>query len=120
MTNDPMTLALLGGAPIRPEGPPDWPAADPEILDALRAAHESGSWGKYLGPNVARLEHLLAESQGTAHAATCASGTLAVEVALRAVGVGAGDEVILGAYEFEPSFLSIHNIGARPVLVDVT
>jgi dTDP-4-amino-4,6-dideoxygalactose transaminase len=63
---------------------------------------------------------LLAEVHGVPHVATCGSGTLAVEVALRAVGVGPGDEVILGAYDFEPSFLSVHSLGARPVLVDVS
>lgn len=113
------TPALLGGAPVRPDGPPDWPPPDPEILEALRVAHTDGSWGRYLGPHVPRLEALLAEVHGVSHVATCASGTLAVEVALRTVGVGPGDEVILAAYDFEPSFLSIHALGARPVLVDV-
>lgn len=114
------TPALLGGPPVRPEGPPDWPPPDPRILEVLRASHADGSWGKYLGPNVPRLEALLAEGHGVPYAATCGSGTLAVEVALRAVGVGPDDEVILAAYDFEPSFLSIHTIGARPVLVDVS
>src|SRR3982751_5087724 len=116
----PDTPALLGGPPVRPEGPPPWPPSDPAVLDALRAAHADGSWGKYLGPNVPRLEELLAKIHDVPHVATCSSGTLAVEVALRAVGVGPGDEVILGAYDFEPSFLSVHNLGARPVLVDVS
>jgi dTDP-4-amino-4,6-dideoxygalactose transaminase len=112
--------ALLGGPPARPEGPPEWPAPDPDVLAALQATHADGSWGKYLGPNVPRLEELLAEVHGVTHVATCGSGTLAVEVALRAVGIGPGDEVILAAYEFEPSFLTVHNLEARPVLVDVS
>lgn len=116
----PETPALLGGPAVRPDGPPDWPPADPGVLAAIQAAHADGSWGKYLGPNVTRLEELLAAAQGVPHVGTCASGTLAVEIALRAVGVGPGDEVILGAYDFEPSFLTIHNLGARPVLVDVS
>ena len=116
----PDTPALLGGPPVRPDGPPDWPAPDPDVFAAVQAAHADGSWGKYLGPNVPRLEELLAESHGVPHAVTCGSGTLAVEVALRAVGVGPGDEVILAAYEFEPSFLTIHKLEARPVLVDVS
>ena len=110
--------ALLGGPPVRTQGPPDWPLADADVLDAIRMAHADGSWGRYLGPNVPRLETLLAETHGVPHVALCASGTLAVETALRAVGVGPGDEVILAGYEFEPSFLSVHNIEARPVLVD--
>ena len=113
------TPALLGGRPVRPGGPPPWPPRDPDVLEALRAAHADGSWGQYLGPNVPRLEQRLGEMHAVPHVAACASGTLAVEVALRAVGVGAGDEVILAGYEFEPSFLCVHNLGARPVLVDV-
>jgi perosamine synthetase len=120
-TNPPDQLpALLGGPPVRPGGPPDWPFPDPGVLDALGTAHAEGSWGKYLGPNVPRLEALLAELHRVAHAATCASGTLAVEVGLRALGVGPGDEVILPAYDFESSFLTVHAIGAIPVLVDVS
>jgi dTDP-4-amino-4,6-dideoxygalactose transaminase len=45
---------------------------------------------------------------------------LAVELALRACGVGAGDEVLLAAYDYEGNFLSVHAVGAVPVLVDVT
>ncbi|HEX3146707.1 MAG TPA: aminotransferase class V-fold PLP-dependent enzyme [Gemmataceae bacterium] len=120
MTIDQMIPALLGGSPVRPEGPPDWPAPDADVAAALNAAIANGSWGKYLGANVARLEELLAAFHGVPHALTCASGTLAVEVALKAVGVGPSDEVILAAYDFEPTFLTIHNIGARPVLVDVS
>ena len=50
---------------------------------------------------------------------TCGSGTFAVELALRALKVGPGDEVILAAYDYGGNFLSVHAVGARPVLVDV-
>jgi dTDP-4-amino-4,6-dideoxygalactose transaminase len=112
--------ALLGGSPVRPQGPPAWPPADPDVDAALAAAVANGSWGQYLGPHVPRLEALLGETLGVEHVVTCSSGTLATETALRAVGVGPGDEVILGAYEFEPSFLCVHATGAHPVLVDVS
>jgi perosamine synthetase len=112
--------ALLGGTPIRPEGPPAWPFPDDDVTAAVDTAMADGSWGEYLGPHVPRLEAALCESFGAPHAMTCSSGTLAVETALRAGGVGPGDEVIIGAYDFEPSFLSIHAVGATPVLADVT
>src|SRR5688572_14400850 len=112
--------ALLGGPPVRPAGPPVWPLPDAGVLEALRAAYGDASWGHYLGQNVPALEAALAKAHGVPHAVTCASGTLAVEVALRAVGVAPGDEVVLGAYDFESNFLSVHAIGARPVLVDVS
>ena len=112
--------ASLGGPPIRPEGPPAWPFPDHEVAAAFGTAFGDGSWGQYLGPHVPRLETALCESHNVAHALTCATGTLAVEIALRTLGVGRGDEVILAAYEFEPSFLAVHAIGATPVLVDVS
>lgn len=111
--------ALLGGTAVRPEGPPAWPMADAAVSAAIQAAIVNGAWGQYHGPHVPRVETLLTESFSVSHAITCASGTLAVEIALRAVGVGPGDEVILGAYDYEPSFLAIHAIGALPTLVDV-
>jgi len=111
--------ALLGGTPVRPEGPPPWPMPNVEIAAAIQASIADGSWGQYHGPHIPRLESRLAKFFGVSQAISCASGTLAVEIALRAAGVGPGDEVILGAYDYEPSFLSIHAIGALPVLVDV-
>jgi dTDP-4-amino-4,6-dideoxygalactose transaminase len=111
--------ALLGGVPVRPDGPPPWPPPDPDVRAALDAAIASGAWGQYHGPHVCALEAELASFHGVPHAITCASGTLAVEVALRALKVGPGDEVVLAAYDYESNFLTVHAIGARPVLIDV-
>lgn len=111
--------ALLGGAPIRPAGPPDWPPADPAVRAALEASFADGSWGKYSGGTVERLEQRLRTWTGQAFALTCGSGTLAVEVALRALPVQPGDEVVLAGYDYPGNFLSVHAVGARPVLVDV-
>ncbi len=85
----------------------------------MQAAWRDGSWGKYQGGGVERLERRLAELHGVAHAAVCASGTLAVELALRALKVGPGDEVVLAAYDYPGNFLAVHAVGARPVLADV-
>jgi perosamine synthetase len=111
--------ALLGGPPVRPEGPPPWPPPDPDVRAALDAALASGDWGRYHGEHVAALEAELAAFHAVPHALTCASGTLAVEAALRALRVGPGDEVVLAAYDYESNFLTAHAIGAKPVLVDV-
>ncbi len=89
------------------------------MLRALERAFRDGTWGKYDGGHVAALEARLAQWTGRPHALTCASGTLAVEVALRALGVGPGDEVVLAAYDYPGNFLSVHAVGARPVLIDV-
>lgn len=111
--------ALLGGTPVRPDGPPPWPPPDdPDARAALDAAVASGDWGKYHGEHVSALEADLAAFHEVPHALTCASGTLAVEAALRALRVGTGDEVVLPAYDYESNFLTVHSLGANPVLID--
>src|SRR5262245_57704624 len=92
--------ALLGGVPVRPQGPPPWPPDDPEILEALQAAYRDGSWGKYDGGRCMKLAETLAAYHGVEFALPVGSGTFAVELALRALGVGPGDEVVLAAYDF--------------------
>lgn len=111
--------AILGGPPVRPQGPPDWPLPDDDVRQGLLAAYADGSWGKYFGPNVERLTAWLAEYHQVEFALTCGSGTFAVELALRALKIGPGDEVILAAYDYGGNFLSVHALGAQPVLVDV-
>lgn len=100
-------------------GPLAWPPIDDAVRRALLAAYTDGSWGQYNGPHVPELERRLAAQHHVPHALTCASGTIAVELALRGVGVTAGDEVLLAAYDFPGNFRAIEAIGARPVLVDI-
>ena len=115
-----MTLpALLGGPPLRPQGPPDWPPPDDAVSQALQSAYRDGSWGKYAGGRVERLEQRLAHDHHVEFALACGSGTFAVELALRALKVGPGDEVVLAAYDYPASFLGVHAVGATPVLIDV-
>lgn len=114
------TPAILGGPPAFPEGPPPWPVTTPEIRDALNRALDNGTWGAYHGPHLPEIEKQLAQQFQVATAVTVASGTLAVEIALRSVGVSAGDEVIMSAYDYESNFLTVHAMGAKPVLVDVS
>ncbi|WP_246523683.1 DegT/DnrJ/EryC1/StrS family aminotransferase [Gemmata palustris] len=111
--------ALLGGTPTRPEGPPQWPLLDDDVRAAVTEAMATGAWGQYHAEHVCALEAELATFHGVPHALTCASGTLAVEVALRALRVGPGDEVVMSAYDYESNFLTIHALGAKPVLIDI-
>src|SRR5262249_18747865 len=118
--NAPLDLpALLGGSPVRPQGPPGWPLPDDDVRHALLSAYQDGSWGKYHGAYVERLCQRLAQYHESEFALTCGSGTFAVELALRALKAGSGDEVILAAYDYPGNFLSVHALGAHPVLVDV-
>lgn len=112
-------LALHGGIPVMPGGPPTWPRPDEEIRAALEAAYADGTWGRYHGPHCERLKSLLCDLFGVAFSWLCSSGTVAVELALRGLKVGPGDEVMLAAYDFPGNFRAIESVGARPVLVDL-
>lgn len=93
--------------------------------DALRAAIDARmrrvlEHGQYiLGPEVAELERELARFVGARHALTCASGTEALLIALMAIGVGPGDEVITTPFSFVAAAEMIVLLGARPVFVDI-
>jgi perosamine synthetase len=111
--------ALLGGPATRPQGPPAWPPPDPDILEALQAAYHDGSWGTYHGGRCDLLAEALRSYHGVEHVLLCGSGTYAVELALRALQVGPGDEVVLAGYDYGGNFLAVHAVGAYPVLIDV-
>lgn len=112
-------LAIDGGPPAIPDGPPAWPRPNEAVRDALIAAYADGSWGRYHGAHCERLRGLLAEQCGVQHSWLCSSGTIGVELALRGLRIGPGDEVILAAYDFPGNFRAIEATGARPVLVDL-
>ncbi|WP_158264778.1 DegT/DnrJ/EryC1/StrS family aminotransferase [Blastopirellula marina] len=98
----------------------EWPLAEePAVKEALLRAYEDGSWGRYHGPHVERLEAELAQMHGVKHALVCASGTIAVQIALRSLNPRPGDEVILAAYDFPGNFRAIQDAGQFPVLVDI-
>lgn len=112
-------LALHGGPPTIPEGPPSWPRTTREIENSVSEALSDGSWGKYESRWTQNLIEKLAAQFQSEHVVLCSSGTIAVELALRGVGVRADDEVILAGYDFPGNFRAIEEIGALPVLVDV-
>jgi dTDP-4-amino-4,6-dideoxygalactose transaminase len=89
----------------------------PEIQEALVRVLASGQ--VILGPEVAALEREVARYCGAGYAVGCASGTDALSLALHAVGVGQGDEVILPAFTFFATVGSVCRTGARPVFADI-
>ena len=72
-----------------------------------------------LGDAVVELERAVAELSHTKHAIGCANGTDAILLALRALDVGRGDEVITTPFTFFATAGTIHNVGATPVFVDI-
>jgi len=113
-----MTLALLGGAPVRIQPFPPWPAYDDEEERRLLEVLHSRAWGGY-HPAVKELEERFAGYHGVPHAVSCSNGTIAIEAGLRALGIGAGDEVIVPPYTFVASASAILLCHATPVFADI-
>jgi len=112
-------LAIHGGPRALGDAVFAWPPADDDVRVAIERAAADGSWGRYHGPHCQKLAQLLADFHQVQHVALCCSGTFAVELALRAIKVGPGDEVIVPAYDFPGNFRCVEATGARPVLVDI-
>ena len=88
-----------------------------EIDANIKAVIESG---RYIsGPFVKKLEEELAEFVGVSHCVTCANGTDALELVLRAWGIGNGDAVFVPSFTFMSTAEVVATVGARPVFVDI-
>jgi perosamine synthetase len=96
------------------------PHSRPSITDddAERVARVVRSGQLAQGPEVAALERELAERLGVQEAAAVASGSAALELALGALGVGAGDDVLIPTYVCDALHHAVRRVGATPVLVD--
>lgn len=88
-----------------------------EIDAAVHATLESGHF--ILGPAVSKFEESIASYLGVDHAIGLASGTDALVLALRALDIGAGDEVIVPAYTFFATAGTVMSVGATPTFVDI-
>jgi UDP-2-acetamido-2-deoxy-ribo-hexuluronate aminotransferase len=88
-----------------------------EIDARMRAVMEHGHF--IMGPEIAEVEAALAAYADVKHAITVASGTDSLEIALRAWGIGPGDEVITVPFTWISSAEAIGLVGAKPVLVDI-
>jgi len=111
-------LAINGGPKVRTEGWPAWPPDDPGFLENLKQVIESGVWGTG-GEFTTRAAQMMAEYHGAKYAVALSAGTTALEVALRALGVGVGDEVIVPPYTFIATASSVIAAGGVPVFVDI-
>ena len=88
-----------------------------EIAEALKRVCDSGAF--VLGPEVKTLEQNLAQYSQTEHAVACASGSDALLLALMAVDIGPGDEVLVPSFTFFATASAVSRLGATPVFVDI-
>jgi dTDP-4-amino-4,6-dideoxygalactose transaminase len=117
------TLAITGGAPVRTTPYPSWPQTDDEeYVAAVTEVVRSGEWGGFPEPGVhaAAFEEAFASYQGARHGIPMMNGTVTMEVACKALGIGWGDEVIVPALTFAATAYAPMAAGALPVIVDVT
>ncbi|MEV1240874.1 DegT/DnrJ/EryC1/StrS family aminotransferase [Nonomuraea sp. NPDC049750] len=116
-----MTLALHGGTPVRSAPWPAWPPPlDPAQRALVTEVLESGQWGATQGGStVADLTAAFAHRSGVPYGVAVGNATLGLFAALRGLGVGRGDEVIVPAYTFVASATAVLLAGATPVIVDV-
>jgi dTDP-4-amino-4,6-dideoxygalactose transaminase len=123
-------LALFGGTPVRTDAFPSWPIHDQHEERALLEVLHSGQWWSGgQGYNeadsaeslsrVAIFENAFAAFCGATYGLACATGTAALEIALKAAGIGPGDEVIVPPYTFLATASACCLIGAIPVFCDI-
>ncbi|MBL7092667.1 DegT/DnrJ/EryC1/StrS family aminotransferase [candidate division KSB1 bacterium] len=112
-------LAIKGGSPLRTKSFPKWPVWDDNEINNLKKVVESGKWGALHGDQVKTFSEKYANYHQAKYGICVNSGTTALKVALQAIGVETGQEVILPCYTFIASATAILDAGAIPVFVDI-
>jgi dTDP-4-amino-4,6-dideoxygalactose transaminase len=114
-------LAVGGGAPVRPQGYPAWPVHDEREVQTVAEVVRGGRWGGFPepGPLADEFAARFAAYQGSRHGVVMVNGTVTMEVALKALGIGWGDEVIVPALTFAATPYAAMAAGALPVFCDV-
>jgi len=115
------TLAILGGKAereVKTNPWPKWPVWDEKEEKALLRVLNSGVWS-YNGPKEIEFSKNFAEFTGVKYAIAAANGTVTLQMALEACGIGVGDEVILPGLTWQATAATIIDVNATPILVDV-
>ena len=113
-------LAILGGEKLfsEPYKNLTWPPRDVNTAERLKEVYMSGAWS-FNSPMEQQFEQEFAAFHGTKYAVFMANGTVTLECALQALGVGKGDEVIVPALTWMATALAPFYLGATPVIVDI-
>ncbi|GFE58631.1 DegT/DnrJ/EryC1/StrS aminotransferase family protein [Geobacter sp. AOG1] len=112
-------IAIDGGQPVRTTLFAPWPFFDADEIAAASAPLQSGKVNYWTGAEGREFEREFAAFTGCSHAIALANGTVALELALYALGIGPGDEVITTSRTFIASASCIVMRGATPVIADV-
>jgi perosamine synthetase len=110
--------ALLGGTPMKLTGRRQWPVFDQTEEQALLEVLRSGKWNRGNGTMVQKFEEQYAALTGAKHCLAVANGTSALLASISALGIDAGDEVILPPYTFVATLNVILAKHALPIFVD--
>jgi len=112
-------LAIEGGPPLRTNPLPPWPVFGADEIEAVAAVLRSGKVNYWSGRQGELFEKEFAETIGCRHAVAVANGTVALELALRALEISLNDEVIVASRSFIASASCCAICGAWPVFADV-
>lgn len=112
-------LAIDGGEPLRKDPFAPWPSFSQEEIAAVARVLGSGKVNYWTGNEGTQFEEEFAAFTGVKHAVALANGTVALELALQALGIGPGDEVITASRTFIACASCAVMRGATPVMADV-
>lgn len=112
-------LALLGGEPAVSSSFPHWPQSTDLEAHLLKDTLDSGTWWRMTGTQIKIFERDFAAFHGVPYGLAVTNGTHALELALRTLDIGPGDEVIIPSMTFIATAMAVFSVGACPVAVDV-
>jgi dTDP-4-amino-4,6-dideoxygalactose transaminase len=113
-------LALNGGSKTKQKSFPVWPQFDDRERKALNDVLDSRVWWRTPGTKTLEFERSFAKFHGAKHGIAVTNGTAALEVAMSALGILPGDEVIIPDFTFVATASAVLYAGAMPVTVDVS
>lgn len=112
-------LAIEGGKPVRTQPIAPWPHFATDEIDSVVSVLKSGKVNYWTGDVTKKFEKSFADYHGMKYGIALANGTLALELALIGLGIGAGDEVITTSRTFIASASCIDRVGATPIIADI-
>ena len=114
-----LRLALEGGTPVRKLPFAAWPDFAADEIEAVAAVLRSGKVNYWTGEESQAFEREFARFVGVKYAVALANGTAALELALYALGIVPGDEVVVPSKTFIASASCVVRLGATPVIADI-